>query len=195
VKFCLYCNSELVQKVNEQNNTFQKRIYCGLSCASTHFNIKRRERLPPKPKFKLSPCKICGVDISRVLLADQKNYSQKIYCDSCREAKNIEAYKIKGYSCVKVELRTKGELFLTRKNWQSARTAIRNHANTVLRQSTQKPECKVCGYAKHVEVCHIKSVSEFTDDSLIGEINALDNLVYLCPNHHWEFDNNGLDIG
>jgi hypothetical protein len=195
VKICLYCNAELVRKEKEGNNVFQKRVYCGLSCASTHFNIKRRENLPSKPKFKTGSCRVCGTDFLRPLLADQKNYSQKTYCDNCREAKKIETYKSKGYSCTRVDLRTKGELFESRKNWQSARTAIRNHANIVLQTSKQEPECKVCGYAKHVEVCHIKSVSEFTDEALIGEINALNNLVYLCPNHHWEFDNNGLDIG
>lgn len=34
----------------------------------------------------------------------------------------------------------------------------------------------------------------FSMDSLISEINSLENLIYLCPNCHWEFDNELLII-
>lgn len=54
--------------------------------------------------------------------------------------------------------------------------------------------CRACGYDKHFEVCHIKAVTDFTDDTLISEINSPDNLVPLCPNCHWEFDNGLLTI-
>ena len=50
------------------------------------------------------------------------------------------------------------------------------------------------GYDKHYEVCHIKAVSDFSEDTPITVINHIDNLVALCPNHHWEFDNGLLDI-
>jgi predicted restriction endonuclease len=45
-----------------------------------------------------------------------------------------------------------------------------------------------------VEVAHIKAVSNFSEDSLISEINDISNLIGLCPNHHWEYDNGLLDI-
>ncbi len=54
--------------------------------------------------------------------------------------------------------------------------------------------CRNCGYDKHFEVCHIKSVSDFTDSTLISEINNPDNLIPLCPNCHWEFDNGKLQV-
>lgn len=81
--------------------------------------------------------------------------------------------------------RTKGELFASRKTWQSARSTIRRDAEK--RFSPKK--CAICGYDKHVEICHIKSVSSFSDDTPISEINSLGNLIGLCPNCHWEFDN------
>ena len=31
-------------------------------------------------------------------------------------------------------------------------------------------------------------------DQLISEINNIDNLIALCPNHHWEFDHSQLNI-
>ena len=49
--------------------------------------------------------------------------------------------------------------------------------------------CANCGYDKHVELCHIKPISSFALTATIGEINSPDNLIQLCPNCHWEFDN------
>ncbi len=86
----------------------------------------------------------------------------------------------------------KGELFSNRKNWQSARSSIRKLADTIFRNSNKPQECAICGYNKHIEIAHIKAVSEFSDNELILEINDINNLVALCPNHHWEFDNNLL---
>lgn len=89
---------------------------------------------------------------------------------------------------------TKGELFSERKNWQSARSSIRKIAENNYKNSGKPYECIVCGYNKHIEIAHIKAVSDFNDDATIVEINDINNLVGLCPNHHWEFDNNLLDI-
>lgn len=53
--------------------------------------------------------------------------------------------------------------------------------------------CAVCAYDGHVEVCHIDALAAFDDLVSVGEINALSNLVALCPTHHWELDNGELD--
>lgn len=93
-----------------------------------------------------------------------------------------------------IENRTKGDLFATFKSWQSARSFIRRNSQENYLKSGKPLKCKVCGYDKHVEIAHIKAVSEFSDKTLIGEINSIDNLVALCPNHHWEYDNGILKI-
>lgn len=82
---------------------------------------------------------------------------------------------------------SKGYLFESRKNWQSARTAIREHAHWLFPKERLK-RCFICNYSHHVEICHIKSVSSFPPEALLGEINDLSNLIGLCPNCHWEFD-------
>ena len=84
---------------------------------------------------------------------------------------------------------TKDELFDKRKNWQSARSAIQKHARKVYLIENPTPKCVVCEYINHVEVAHIKAVSDFDGDITIAEINLLSNLIGLCPNHHWEYDN------
>lgn len=89
---------------------------------------------------------------------------------------------------------TKGEIFCKYKNWQSARSLIRRYAQQSYIDSGNEMKCAVCGYDKHVEIAHIKAVSEFSDDTTIKEINSIDNLIALCPNHHWEYDNGVLKL-
>ena len=55
-------------------------------------------------------------------------------------------------------------------------------------------DCKVCGYNIHIEFAHIKAISSFPLTATLGEINAPDNVVSLCRNHHWELDNGYLTI-
>lgn len=89
---------------------------------------------------------------------------------------------------------TKGELFSNRKNWQSARSAIQKLARYYYKENNPNPKCAICGYSNHVEVAHIKPVSDFEDSATVREINSLSNLIGLCPNHHWEYDNGILKL-
>lgn len=91
-------------------------------------------------------------------------------------------------------LRTKKELISNRKNYQSYRSSIRRLAEVTYKNSGKPLKCFICGYDKHVEIAHIKAVSDFDNDALIKDINSKDNLIALCPNHHWEYDNGILKI-
>jgi 5-methylcytosine-specific restriction endonuclease McrA len=65
----------------------------------------------------------------------------------------------------------------------------------ILYQQSQKPYvCYNCGYDKHVQICHLKPLHLFADDTLISIVNDLNNLIALCPNCHWELDNNILSL-
>lgn len=90
--------------------------------------------------------------------------------------------------------KTKGELLFSRKNYQSYRSAVRKLAEKAYKESGKPLSCSICGYDKHIEVAHIKAVSDFDDSSTIAEINSIDNLIALCPNHHWEYDNGILKL-
>lgn len=90
--------------------------------------------------------------------------------------------------------KTKAELFNKRKNWQSARSAIQKNARKIFYAYNNSPKCAICGYDKHVEIAHIKAVSDFSDETTIREINSVSNLIGLCPNHHWEYDNGLIKI-
>ena len=56
-------------------------------------------------------------------------------------------------------------------------------------------KCLHCGFDEHVELCHIKPIKNFSDDAMyIAEVNCEENLVKLCPNHHWSLDSGKLSI-
>lgn len=93
-----------------------------------------------------------------------------------------------------IKSKTKKEIFELSKNWQSARTTIRKDACKVFEKSNKEYKCAICGYTNHVEIAHIKAVSDFTDDSLLTDINNIENLIALCPNHHWEYDNKLINL-
>ena len=71
---------------------------------------------------------------------------------------------------------------------------LRKHARETLCRFNVPKKCFICGFDIHVEVCHIKSISSFPDDTKVSVVNSFDNLVYLCPNHHWMFDNKLVEI-
>lgn len=64
--------------------------------------------------------------------------------------------------------------------------SVRRYTRVVT--STRKQECEKCGYNKHVQTCHIKPISSFSDDTKLEVVNAENNLILLCPNCHWELD-------
>lgn len=68
-------------------------------------------------------------------------------------------------------------------------TKIRRHARYKCDKIGLLKKCQRCDYDKHVEVCHIKSISSFDENTDIDVVNDLSNIIVLCPNHHWEFDN------
>ena len=64
---------------------------------------------------------------------------------------------------------------------------VRSKARTKMKY--YKRICQACGYDKHVEVAHIKPLNQFKLEDTDTDFNSEDNLLLLCPNCHWEFDN------
>lgn len=61
--------------------------------------------------------------------------------------------------------------------------------------ATSTPKaCAICGYDKHIEICHIKAIQDFPEDTPVSEVNNVNNLIALCPNCHWELDNGLLKL-
>lgn len=111
-------------------------------------------------------------------------------CDRCSKL----GIELKVVTYFDIKSLTKGELFGRRNGYQSARSAIRKDAQKTFLEKNKEPCCKICGYRNHIEVAHIKAVSEFDDNTMIAEINSIENLIALCPNHHWEYDNGVIKL-
>lgn len=73
-------------------------------------------------------------------------------------------------------------------------TRIRSHSRSVYVDSGLPMECCVCGYTRGLDICHIKPVSEFPDDTMIAVVNDIENLMVLDKLCHWEYDNGFLVI-
>lgn len=153
-------------------------------------------------KYNNNPnkCLCCNSDIMYVTgkLAETKikkfcNRSCAAVYNNSKKERLIKVKKEKQKVDILEDL-TKNELLQRRSNYTMCRIAICKHARNKLNKLNLLKVCSNCGYNKHVEVCHIKSVSSFDNNIKISEINNINNLIYLCPNCHWEFDNNILKL-
>lgn len=136
--------------------------FCSRSCAAQLNN-----KLTPKRK---------KVNIPVLCACGQKKKKMSVLCQKCISNNLLT--------------KTKGEFAYCHKtNAASKWCRVREHARNIAKENKlYEKGCAKCGYSKHVEICHIKSLSEFPDDATIGEINNISNLIQLCPNCHWEFD-------
>lgn len=152
--------------------------FCSQKCAAKTNNIKFPKR---KPEHK---CKRCSKNVS----------AKKYYCsDECKikyKEENSKKYEVE----LKILKKTLGEVKKTSSEHQNKFVSVRTSARLVYKRAKLPQSCYICGYDKHIRICHRKAISDYDDSVLIGEINHIDNLVALCPNHHWEFDNKLLNI-
>ena len=140
--------------------------FCSRTCANSFNNSLH----PKRKKTVFIKCKTCG--------NNTENYSW--YCSlECRPIKKISG--------------TIQDVIYTAHHKSSAFALIRGNARTVAKQQGFC-KCHNCDYDKHIEVCHIKSISSFPLDTLVSEVNNPKNLLPLCPNCHWEHDNGLLII-
>lgn len=181
---CKHCNNPILPLPHQRIADVKVKIFCNLSCNAAYQN-----RLKPKRARTAKSSGICKKCNAPVAYKPRKDhgYFVRQFCDRCALINRLARLNV-DY----IAQRTKGDVFSNRKNWQSARNSIRTHAHKVFCESKKPFVCVICGYDKHVEVCHIRRVADFPATSTIEEINDIKNLVSLCPNHHWEFDNGML---
>lgn len=117
----------------------------------------------PKRIARTRYCKGCNSVLS----------TKRRYCsDKCRPVINWESILLKDIS----------------RNTHSCRVQVTQNARYVYNKSGKPLICK-CGYDYHVEICHIKPVASFSLETPLSVINSINNLIALCPNCHYEFDN------
>ena len=142
--------------------------FCNSSCAAKYNNVKYPKR---KPTHK---CKLCGGPIT----------ADKRLCKECHY--NVYENPLE----LTIEETLVGNA--QHPSWLFAK--IRARARTIYHRHNEESICKICGYSKHIEVCHIIPISKFAKTAKLSEVNALSNLVGLCRNCHWELDHGLLDF-
>lgn len=173
---CKYCD-EVIRILDGQSAAeVRRKKFCDRACRNRYNNPLRRK--------KTDVCKTCNKEFERYK-TDGGVWSISKNCKFCQSL---------GYgNSIAFMMKTKEEVYRTYKTKFSARNAISGNAQVVYKNSNRPYTCVICGYAKHVDIAHIKSVADFDNSVPMSEINNISNLVALCPNHHWEFDNNQLD--
>jgi hypothetical protein len=182
--------------------------------------FKQRMRKTIDGSTKICVCEECGVDIivePKRRPNGQKGYYyyDRRYCDDCvgdiriknykkrlqekaiqnGESNTVSAQPHTLYDLIARGL-TKGDLReLTRKHgYYGWKALLTKHARKTYKDSGQPFVCQWCNFDFHVHICHRKDVKEFNDSELIKNINDINNLVALCPNHHIMFDKKAITI-
>lgn len=135
-----------------------KHNFCDHSCAARFTNHQRRTK---------SVCPSCG---------GRKDYSA-IVCRQCSKSKKFEQVQLTPIS-----------RFFNKGNSRIKYSQIRKWANKAADYYELPKCCSVCSFSIYTEVAHIIPISEFSDSSLMRDVNSKDNLVRLCPNHHIMLD-------
>lgn len=139
-------------------------------------------------------CRSCSATVTGRLFPKRKIQKKCIKCENTVKSyrHNRCEFHWQEYKESKYQNRTIGEyrnlvsVKHSHPSWIHAH--IRNFARSWLKHLTKLP-CKFCGYDKHVELAHIKAICDFEDDALLSEVNSPENVIQLCRNCHWEFDN------
>lgn len=160
---------------NCDNSTTNPK-YCSKSCSAKHTNI-----IFPKRKTK-KKCIDCGQPVISYRYDRCESHHNEYMIqkqNALYQNKTLEEYQNK--------LSIKGK----DTSWINSHVRIFCRAwNAPLR----KLPCANCGYNLHVELCHINAITSFPKTATLGEINSKTNVIQLCRNCHWEFDNNFIKL-
>jgi len=167
---CKKCTNEFPNflEVEGRVRELRKRKYCP-TCVPFRPEEEVWRKVHLKKEGVVRLCSSCGVSLSQ----------RRKYCKTCNPR------------YMKWENTTIGDL--KEKEGQLYGRTVRNVARDIYYRSSKPVKCLVCSYEKNFQVCHIIPVDKFSDTTTIADVNNISNLMALCPNHHWEFDNHAMD--
>lgn len=169
---CITCEQEFESSKRQQRDLRigkTKIIFCSKSCAATYNNIHYPKRKPE------GNCKECGCAVATAYTycnpcGRKYGWVQRINGEQTTNDRTIE-------ECVKRIGSNRYDL-------------VRSHARRKYRRYLEtKPSCERCTYNKHLEICHVTPIADFPKETKLEEVNKRENIMFLCCNCHWEFDN------
>lgn len=164
-----FVSKECKQCSQEFKTNYSSQIFCSRSCSSSYNNS-----VSPKRARKVYPCSDCGKPLPR---------PRQVRCNDC----SLSSIRISVDSSTLKDLREKYST-------SEYHAKIRGNSRSVYKRTGKPYQCQVCSYSTHVDICHIKDVRDFPQTATLSEVNDASNLVALCKNHHWEFDNGHLTL-
>lgn len=142
--------------------------FCSKSCAAQYNN-----RIFPKRTAQVSSLCSCGRSKDRLA----------VRCHVCKIKHTLDIQNQRTLD----DIASRGN---ARVKWSH----LRQLARKVLILENRPRRCVVCGFDAVVHICHLRAISCFAGDTLVGVVNHPSNLVYLCPNHHVLLDRNLLTL-
>jgi hypothetical protein len=148
-----------IRKCDLCQNPTENPRFCSRSCAASVNNKKYVKRK------NYNTCSSCNLPLK----------PGRKYCDECYQ-KTFRAQDM-----------TLKEAIYKKHHKSSAFALVRARARATDKAKNAKC-CELCGWDKHFEVCHVKPISDFSENAMLSEINKDCNIIILCPNCHWLFD-------
>lgn len=163
---CKECGKEYEILKGEFNKNKNKNFFCSHSCSATHNNKIRKRITKYEGKYGYDKCPKCN----------KEKWNTSKLCKKCSdEEKSQIGEKVLGDF-------VSGHKYLT-----SRCLTIRKNARKILLNSGREKVCEFCknhDFDDILEVHHIKGVLTFNENDKIKVINDINNLIWLCPNHH-----------
>jgi hypothetical protein len=196
---CSYCGSEIEITQKQYDNSISKRFFCSNSCAAKYNNKNRVITDEQKAKtsrtlqakyLKNKFGESCEDAYINSLI---KEYSPSdTICPICGGKKTASSDKCQ--KCKNEELtnslldRTLGDFVSDSDTYKTHKcTTIRKLARRIMENSDIEKKCYFCKdheFDDILEVHHLKNIMSFSLDTKIRDINSLDNMIWVCPNHH-----------
>lgn len=154
-----------------------KNDFCSRSCAAKINNtIPGRVPRPSLRKCVTEGCK-------ETLYSNRDGQAQ--YCRNCiTNRKHIRGANVSELSIQDTTKRLGANKY----------NVIHSHCITLHKKEKLTTSCEMCEYPHHLELCHIKAISSFPKDAKLKIVNARENIMFLCRNCHWEYDNHFIAI-
>lgn len=180
---------EDIVKLHEEGKSYTQiaeELGCSKGTIAYHLNSSSKEKTLQRQR------KSRGLPYDEELLSSSPKAPRK-FCIDCgevpvwRQGSRCADCKKNHLSDVRDSV-TLGDCKGSSRELHFALIKVRNHARKYVKPYMGEPKCAVCGYSTYVEICHKKPIRDFDDSATLKEINHLDNLVFLCPNHHKELD-------
>lgn len=159
---------------NQFTSKWKRARYCSKACSNK--TCKRRKKKEKKCEY---------INCNNVV-----EFYRHAFCRQCKDL-GRQYFRISGGKLLSET--TIKEYCDFKKGGANRFDNIRHRARNMF-ENIENEKCAKCSWSHHVEVCHIKPISSFPENTFVSEVNKRENLVLLCPNCHWMFDNNLLKL-